>query len=137
MHGFTVIQCTIAMNTVVLNREQKYILLYKKNKMHWLTFASARLGVKVEIGSRLTPDLRPSRPADVLVADWERGRPAAWDVTVSSPLTPALLNEAGMTAGVAAAATEQRKHTANDPKCQGLVRLGVCSPGCRDLWQMG
>ena len=54
---------------VVLNREQKYTLLYKKNnKMHWLTFASARLGVKVEIGSRLTPDLRQTRPVDVLVA---------------------------------------------------------------------
>ena len=48
---------------------------------------SARLGVKVEVGSRLTPDLRQTRPADVLVADWERGRPAAWDVTVASPLT--------------------------------------------------
>ena len=30
---------------------------------------SARLGVKVEVGSRLTPDLRQTRPADVLVAD--------------------------------------------------------------------
>ena len=49
-----------------------------------------------------------------------------WDVTVSSPLTPALLNEAGMTAGAAAAASEQRKHTANDPKCQGLG--WVCVP---------
>ena len=68
---FTVIQCTIAMNTVVLNREQKYILLYKKNKMHWLTFASARLGVKVEIGSRLTPDLRQSRQ---LMFWWRTGR---------------------------------------------------------------
>ena len=49
--------------------------------------------------------------------DWERGRPAAWDVTVASPLTPAVLNEAGMTAG---AAGEQRKYIANDPKCQEL-----------------
>eukprot|EP00731_Ephydatia_muelleri_P025238 Em0017g321a len=79
------------------------------------------LGVKVEVGSRLTPDLRQTRPADVLVADWERGRPAAWDVIVASPLTPAVLNEAGMTAGAAAAASEQRKHIANDPKCQELV----------------
>ena len=72
---------------------------------------STRLGVKVEVGSRLTPDLRQTRPADVLVADWERGRPAAWDVTVASPLTPAVLNEAGMTA---AAASEQHKHIANE-----------------------
>eukprot|EP00731_Ephydatia_muelleri_P011203 Em0006g97a len=59
-------------------------------------------------------------------ADWERGRPAAWDVTVTSPLTPAVLNEAGMTAGAAAAASEQRKHIANDPKCQELG--WVCVP---------
>ena len=68
---------------------------------------SARLGVKVEVGRRLTPDLRQTRPADVLVADWERRRPSAWDITVASPLTPAVLNEAGMTAGAAAAASEQ------------------------------
>ena len=55
-----------------------------------------------------------------MVVDWERGRPAAWDVTVASPLIPAVLNEAGMTAGAAAAANEQRKHIANDPKYQGL-----------------
>ena len=42
---------------------------------------------------------------------------SAWDVTVASPLTPAVLNEAGMTAG---AASEQYKDIANDPKCQEL-----------------
>ena len=71
---------------------------------------------------RLTPDVRQSRPADVLVADWERGRPAAWDVTVTSPLTPALLNEVGMTASAAAAFTEQHNHTP-------MIQLGwVCVP---------
>ena len=80
----------------------------------------------MEVGSRLTPDLRQTRPADILVADWERGRPAVWDVTVTSPLTPAVLNEAGMTAGAAAAASKQRKHIANDPKCQELG--WVCVP---------
>ena len=58
--------------------------------------------------------------------DWERGRPAARDVIVASPLTPAVLNEAGMTAGAAAAASEQHKHIANDPKCQELG--WVCIP---------
>ena len=62
---------------------------------------NAHLGVKVEIGSRLTPDLRQSHPANLLVADWERGRPAAWDVTVTSSLTLAVLNEAVMTAAAA------------------------------------
>ena len=50
---------------------------------------SARLGVKVEVGSRLKPGLRQYHPADILVADWERGRPAAGNITVTSPLTPA------------------------------------------------
>ena len=71
----------------------------------------------------MVADLRQSHPADVLVADWERGRPAAWDVTVASPLTPAVLNEEGMTAD---AASKQRKHIANDPKCQELG--WVCVP---------
>ena len=71
----------------------------------------------------MVADLRQSHPADVLVADWERGKPAAWDVTVASPLTPAVLNEAGMTAD---AASEQRKYIANDPKCQELG--WVCVP---------
>ena len=83
---------------------------------------SAHLGVKVEVGSQLKSDLRQTRPADVLVVDWERGRPAVWDVTVASPLTPAVLNEAGMTAG---AAGEQCKYITNDPKCQELGWLCV------------
>ena len=40
-------------------------------------YHSAHLGVKVEVGSQLTHDLRQTRPADVLVAEWERGRPVA------------------------------------------------------------
>ena len=40
----------------------------------------------MEVGSRLTPDLWQAHPAEMLVADRERGRPAAWDVTVASTL---------------------------------------------------
>ena len=32
-----------------------------------------------------------SRPADVLVDGWERAKPVAFDVTVTTPLTPATL----------------------------------------------
>ena len=90
--------------------------MYWCTTINWLRDAivafchSARLGVKVEVGSRLTPDLRQTR-LDVLVVDCERGRPAAWDVTVTSPLTPTALNEVGMTAG--AAASEQRQSARN------------------------
>lgn len=47
-----------------------------------------------------------SRPADVLVNSWDRGRPAAIDLTVTSPLSPTILLEAGLTA-------EERKHEEN------------------------
>ena len=55
--------------------------------------------------------------AHVLVARWEKGLPAALDITVTSPLNPTILDEFCSTAGVAAVAAESRKHVANDPKC--------------------
>ena len=108
----------------------------RHNRLRDVTVAfchNACLGVKMEVGSRLTPDLRQSRPADVLVVDWERGRPTAWDVTVTSSLTPAVLNEAGMTAGAAAAAaaacmaTGAEKHTTLLPVwLLGLPSVFLC-----------
>ena len=66
----------------------------------------------MEVGHGLTSDGSLSRPADVLVARWVRGLPAALDITVTSPLTPAILVESCSTA---AANAESRKHDANDP----------------------
>eukprot|EP00731_Ephydatia_muelleri_P023348 Em0015g931a len=80
----------------------------------------AHLGVHVEVGSNLTPDGSRSRPADVLVRDWITGRFAAFDFTVSSPLSVASLNQACITSGFAALSAETRKHKANDPKCSEL-----------------
>ena len=57
----------------------------------------AHLGVHAEVGSNLTPDGSRSRPADVLVCDWITGRFAAFDFTVSSPLSVASLNQACVT----------------------------------------
>ena len=83
----------------------------------------AHLSVKVEGGSGLTPDMSHSWPADVLVRDWAQGKPAAFDITVTSPLSPAILAETSQRVGAAA---ERRKHAANDPKC---AELGwVCVP---------
>ena len=54
------------------------------------------------------------------------GKQAALDVSVTSPLNPLIIMEAGVTAGAAARATELRKHKANNPKC---VQLGwECIP---------
>ena len=86
----------------------------------------AHLGVHVEVGSNLTPDGSRSRPADVLVRDWITGRFAAFDFTVSSPLSVASLNQACITSGFAALSAETRKHKANDPKCSELG--WVCVP---------
>ena len=59
----------------------------------------------------------------MLVRDWAQGKPAAFDIPVMSPLTPAILAEASMRV---CAAAERRKHTANDPKCADLcVSLAV------------
>eukprot|EP00731_Ephydatia_muelleri_P011109 Em0006g3a len=86
----------------------------------------AQLPVKLEVGNNLTPDHDHSRPADVLVHNWSLGKPAAFDFCVTSPLNSLILSEAGVSSGVAAKASEIRKHNSNDAKC---VELGwVCIP---------
>ena len=53
----------------------------------------ARLNVSLENGHGLTRDHSHTRPADVLTAGCDRGKPAAFDVTVTSPLCTAILRE--------------------------------------------
>ena len=94
----------------------------------------ACIGVLVEAGSGLGLDQHRTRPADVLVPDWMLGKPAAFDITVTSPLNPSTFTEASVMAGSAALAAEQWKHNANDVKCSELgwkcVPLAVESYGC-------
>ena len=73
--------------------------------------------------------------ADVLVRDWAQGKPAAFDITVTSPLTPAILAEASRRVGAAVEAAENRKHTANDPK---WAELGwrCASSSCLNVLQL-
>ena len=54
------------------------------------------------------------------------GKPTALDLSVTSPLNPLTLLEAGVTAGAAAKATEERKLKANTGKCADLG--WVCVP---------
>ena len=84
------------------------------------TCRRAHLSVKVEMGSNLTSDHDHSRPADILLPNWALGKPAAFDISVTSPLNPKILSVAGLSAGAAALSTEERKHTENDPKCNAL-----------------
>ena len=75
-----------------------------------------------------------TRPADVLVPNWDLGKPAAFDLTVASPLNQSILNEACVTAGSSARVSKQRKHASNDVKCSELgwscILLAVETYGC-------
>ena len=67
-----------------------------------------------------------AHPADILVQGWDRGKPAAFDITATSPLTPATLRDASTVSGAAAHSAECRKHSTNDARCQELG--WVCIP---------
>ena len=97
--------------------------VFRNNRLRDVVAESCRLAhlsVKVEAGNNLTPDHGHTRPADVLVQNWSRGRPAAFDICVTSPLNTLTLSEVGVCAGAAAQAGEVRKHSANDDKCGDL-----------------
>ena len=49
---------------------------------------SATLGGQLEVGGGTEADGSQSRPADYLVPNWSTGKPAAFDITVTSPLNP-------------------------------------------------
>ena len=92
------------------------------------------VSARVAVGSGFGRDQRNTRPADVLVPNLSLGKPAAFDLTVTSPLNPSILSEAGVMAGSAASVAECRKHDLNDPKCSELGRkcttLAVETYGC-------
>ena len=82
----------------------------------------AHLSVSVERGYGLTRNFTHTRPADILIAGWDRGKPAALDLTISSPLCSAILSESCHQAGAAALAAEACKLHSNGLKCQELGR---------------
>ena len=80
----------------------------------------AHASVQVEVGAGFFPDHSQSRHADILLQNWNLGRPVALDISVVSPLNPSTLAEAGATFGAVLEATESSKHQANDDKCSFL-----------------
>ena len=86
----------------------------------------ACLGLRLEMGCGAGFTNTQSRPADVLVPNWDLGKPAAFDLSVTSTLHSSVLLEASVTAGSAALAAENRKHNSNDRKCEELG--WVCIP---------
>ena len=78
----------------------------------------AHLSVRVEKGHGLTMDHSLAQPADILITGWDRGTPTALNITVTSPLTPAMLGESSQIVGAAALAAETRKQLSNGgPVC--------------------
>ena len=73
----------------------------------------SRLGVALHLRSATRDQLMSWQQTA-----WMMGKPAAFDFTVTSPLT------SSVTAGSAAFAVEERKHKANDSKCAELP-MGV------------
>ena len=86
----------------------------------------AHIGVRVEVGNNLTPSHSKTRPSEILIPNWVMARTAALDVSVTTPLNPQTLLEAGVTPTAAAHITEVRKHKENNPKCPVLG--WVCIP---------
>ena len=73
--------------------------------------------------SKETPNLIPdssSRPADVFLPTWCRGRPAALDVQVISPLQQQTLGEAASTPGHALQVGVRRKLTSHLSACRSI-----------------
>ena len=60
------------------------------------TCRRAHLSVKVEAGSNLTKDHSHTRPADFLVPNWSLGKPAAFDLSMTSLLNSNVLLEVGL-----------------------------------------
>ena len=77
-------------------------------------------------------DERCTRPADVLVPNWDLEKLAAFDLTVASPKASSM--KAFMTVGSSTWVSEQRKHAFNDVKCTELgwscISLAVETYGC-------
>ena len=58
-----------------------------------------------------------THPADALVPNWVLGKPAVFDLSVTSTLNAQIIQEACVTAALAA---QIRKHRVNDERCRDL-----------------
>ena len=64
---------------------------FRHNKLWDIVLESchrAGISAKVEAGSGLRQDLRRTRPADILASNWLYGKPAAFDLNMTSPAKP-------------------------------------------------
>ena len=104
-------------------------------KRAYTTLHRAGLSAHLEEGSSWGIEKPKSRPADILVANWDKGFSAAFDVLVTSLLNPLHIVEVGISPGAAAKATEERKHRNNDAKCEELDwAYGCWGTEARQAW---
>ena len=90
--------------------------------------------MRLERGHGLTRDLAHTRPADILIAGWDRGKPAVLDLAITSPFCSAILIESCHQADAAALAAEVRKLHSNAPNAKSwagpvLILLAVKTYG--------
>ena len=82
------------------------------------------------MGSNLTSEHDHSRPTDILLPNWALGKPAAFDISVTSPLNPKIVSVAGLSAGAAALLKSKSilRMTPNAMLLAGVVCLWSRSP---------
>ena len=93
--------------------------IYRHNLLRDALYSVARisaLGPLKEVPGLIPGSL--SRPADLYLPYWRRGRPAAMDVTVVSPLQKGLVGRAAETQGHALSVATRRKVREHEDSCQ-------------------
>ena len=68
-----------------------------------------------------------SRPGDIFLPSWKSGRPAALDVTVTSPLQPNFINHTAEKSGYAIEAAEERKYSQH---CSDTEKIALSKEFC-------
>ena len=118
-------------------------MVIRHNRLRDEIFDICHPGVSLERGHGLTRNLAHTRPADILIAGWDRGKPAVLDLTITSPLCSAILSELCHQAGAAALAAEVGKLPPIDPNALSLHPIGsrdgasrptIPSPGWHPTW---
>ena len=97
----------------------------------------AHLSVRLEKGNGLTRDLDHTRPADILIARSDRGKPAALDITITSFLCPAILDESCQQAAWCSSPCSRDLETTLKWTQMPGVRLVLHFIGSGDIWKLG
>jgi hypothetical protein len=93
----------------------------RHNKLRDVVHYAAQAGglcSRLELSGLFAED--KSKPADVFIEDWSRGRGACLDITVVSPLQKSLIKMAAEKPGVGAALGESRKDSKFAEKCERM-----------------